>query len=98
MYYEYLIFYVDDVLCISGDQLCATKGIHSKFKLKGDKREEPYVCLGSELSNMTNVEDQECWDMSSEKYCTGEATNVEYVFENCTLRFMPKCVTPQSCA
>ena len=35
MYYEYVIFYVYDVLYISDDPLCTMKGIQYKFKLKG---------------------------------------------------------------
>ena len=46
---------------------------------------------------MTNVNGTECWDMSSNKYCTAAVTNVEYVFKNCGLRLTPKCVTPLSC-
>ena len=55
MYYEYVLFYVDGVLCISDDPICTIKGIQSKFKLKGDKIEETDMYLGSCLSNMTNA-------------------------------------------
>ena len=53
--------------------------------------------LGAELSKMTNVDGKECWDISSDKYCTSAVTNVESVLENCGLRLPPKCVTPISC-
>ena len=39
MYYEYVLFYIYDVLCIIDNPLCTMKGIQAKFKLKGDKLE-----------------------------------------------------------
>ena len=73
------------------------KGIQAKFKMKGGNMEEPDMYLGAELSKMTNVDGKECWDISSDKYCTSAVTNVESVLENCGLRLLPKCVTPTSC-
>ena len=67
MYYYYVIFYVDGVLCISDDVLCTMKVIQAKFKLKRHKLQEPDIYLGAELSKITNVDDQYCWAMSSDK-------------------------------
>ena len=47
MYYEYVLCYVDDVICISDDPIRTMKGIQVKFKLKGDKIEEPDMYLGT---------------------------------------------------
>ena len=94
MYYEYLIFYVDDVLFISDDPLCTMKVIQAKFELKWGKKEEPDMYLGAEFSKMTNVDGQDCWDISSDNYCTAVVTNVEYVLEKRDLRFPPKFFTP----
>ena len=55
------------------------KGIQAKFKLKGDKIEEPDMYLVAELSKMTNVDGQECWYVPYEKYCTEVVTYVESV-------------------
>ena len=52
------------------------KGIQANLKLKGDNIEEPNMYLGAELSKMTNFDGQECWDMSYDKYCTSDVTNV----------------------
>ena len=79
IYYEYVLCYVDDVICISDDPLCTMKGITAKFKLKGDKIEEPDMYLGEELPKTKNVDGQDCWYISSDKYCTAAVTNVEYV-------------------
>ena len=48
-YYEYVLFYVDDVLCISDQAMNTMKGIQETFKLKDDKIEEPDVYLGASL-------------------------------------------------
>ena len=53
--------------------------------------------LGSELFNMTNVDGQECWDMSFNKYFTAVVTNAQYVLEKHVLSLPPKCVTSLSC-
>ena len=76
IYYEYVLCNVYGVLCISDETLCTMKGIQDNFKLKGYKIEEPDMYLGAELSNMNNVDGQECWAMYYEKYCTAAVTNV----------------------
>ena len=97
MHYEYVLFYVYGVLCISYDPILNMKGIQAKFKLKGYKIEEPDMQLGADLSNITNFDGQDCWDISFDNYCTAAVTNVESVLEKLGLRFPPKCVTPMSC-
>ena len=53
-YWEFVLFYVDNVLCISENPMHSMKCIQSKFKLKDDKMEKPDVYLGAELSTMDN--------------------------------------------
>ena len=55
MYYEYVLWYVDNVICVSDDPLYTMKCIQAKLKLKGENIEEPDMYLGEELSKMTNV-------------------------------------------
>ena len=76
-YYEYVLCYVDDVLCISHDPMRTMKGVQSSFKLKDDKIEEPEDYLGAGLSKMITADGTECWSMSSEKYCRAAVVNVE---------------------
>ena len=97
MYYECIICYVDDVIFIIEDTLLNMKGIQTKFKLKGNKTEEPYMYLAAYLSNITRVDGKVCWSMSSDKYYVTDMTNVESVLENRGLRFLQKCVTPIRC-
>ena len=80
-YWEYILCYVDDVLCIHKDPTIALKQIATKFKLKEDKMDEPDIYLGASLSKMDNVDGDECWAMSSDKYCAAFVTNVEESLE-----------------
>ena len=41
IYYGYVLFYVYGVFFISDDPLLTMKGIQAKFKLKGEKIEDP---------------------------------------------------------
>ena len=68
MYYEYVLCYVDDVLSISDEPLCTMKVIQAKFKLKEYEISEPNMYICTYLSNMTNIDGQECWAMYSYKY------------------------------
>ena len=93
-YWEYILCYVDDVLCIHEDPTIALKQIATKFKLKEDKMDEPDIYLGASLSKMDNVDGDECWAMSSDKYCAAFVTNVEESLEKKGLKLPSKCVTP----
>jgi hypothetical protein len=43
-YYELVLCYGDDVLCMSHNAMKTMKGIQRSFKLKDDKIEEPDTC------------------------------------------------------
>ena len=94
MYYDDVLFYVDDVLCIIDDQLQTMKVIQAKLKLKGDNIEEPGMYIGAYLSKMNTVDGQDCWSMSSYKYCTPAVTNVEYVFGKALFKFYAEVCYP----
>ena len=80
-YWEYILCYVDDVLVISHKPMRTMDGIKSKFKLKGDKTEQPDYYLGADLSLMDNVDGDQCWSMSSDKYCIALIKTVESTLE-----------------
>ena len=86
MSYECVLFCVDDVHCINDDLLRNMSVIMAKLKLKGEKIEEPDMYLGVYLSNITNVNVQECWAMCSDNYCTSAVTNLKYVLKKNSLR------------
>ena len=93
-YYEYVLTYVDDIICISHKAMLTMKGLQSKFELKDDKIEEPDVYLGASLSKMTNNSGCKYWAMSSDKYCAVSVDNVTEVLEKKGLRLPSKCYTP----
>ena len=51
-YYEYILCYVDDVLCISHNLRKLMKRIQEYFNLKDNKIGPPGLYLGSKISNM----------------------------------------------
>ena len=93
-YYEYVLCYVDDVLCISANPAITMNGIRRDFKLKGNKAEEPTMYLGAGISKMTNDSGDTCWAMSSEKYCTAAIQNVEDDLKKVNRALSSKCYTP----
>ena len=95
-YYEYILCYVDDVLCISDKPKATLLGIAKDFTLKGDKMEPPDVYLGAGLTKLDNEHGDECWAMSSDSYCAAMITNVEEVLAKKGLRLPSKCVTPMT--
>ena len=76
-YYDMVLCYVNDVLCISYDPMKTMKGIQSTFKLKDDKINEPEDYLGATLENMILSEGSQCWSMSSAKYGKAAVKNVK---------------------
>ena len=95
-YYEYILVYVDDVLCISHDPLKSMKQIQTSFKLKEDKMEPPDVYLGATIARMTLADGKTCWTMSPEQYVKSAVTNVEEDLAKHGKRLPSKCVTPFS--
>ena len=93
-YWEYILCYVDDLLCIHEDPSIALKQIQSNFKFKDDKMEEPDTYLGGDLSKIDNVEGKPCWSMSSDKYCAALVKNVEQTLKKKGLRLPSKCPGP----
>ena len=75
-YYEMVLVYVDDILCISHDPKLTMKGIQATFKLKDDRIEKSESYLGAQL--MTKIIDGvECWAMTSEQYIKAAIARVE---------------------
>ena len=93
-YWELILCYVDDLLCIHEEPTKALTQIAAKFKLKDDKMDEPDMYLGGSLSKIDNVEGHECWAMSSDKYCAAMVTNIEETMNKKGVRLQSKCVTP----
>ena len=59
-YWEYVLCYVDNVLCISKNPIHTIKGIQSNFKLKDNKMKKPGVYLSADVSTMDNEQGDKC--------------------------------------
>jgi hypothetical protein len=76
-YYEMILCYVDDILCISHDPMRTMTRIKEKFALKNDEVKTPSDYLGGILEQMTNENGTNCWSQSSDKYVQAAIANVE---------------------
>ena len=81
-YYEYVMTYVDDVICMSKDPKATIEGIKSKFKLKGDKAEEPSEYLGAVIGKMSTANGTECWTQSADKYLAEAVKSIDAYLES----------------
>ena len=94
-YWEYILCYVDDVLCVSHDPTRTLQALQKFFKLKDDKIDEPDMYLGAEISKMQS-DGTEFWTMSGEKYVKSAVENLEGVLASRGHRLPSKCYTPLS--
>ena len=78
-YWEMILCYVDDLLCIHEDPTKALNQIQANFKFKDDKMEQPTTYLGGDLSMIDNIEGKSCWAMLSDQYCAAMVKNVESI-------------------
>ena len=75
-YYEMLLIYVNDVMCISHDAEATMSGIQATFKLKNNTVEVPTNYLGAQVTKKI-INGISCWTMSSEQYIKVAIANVE---------------------
>lgn len=92
-YYEMILVYVDDILCVSHDPKATMTGIQATFKLKDDRVEKPETYLGAQLSQKV-IHGVECWTMTSEQYIKAAIANVESKLRQSNQRLPSRCTTP----
>lgn len=92
-YFEMVLVYVDDILCVSAQPEVTMRGIQATFKLKGDKVEKPTAYLGAQI-NQKVINGVECWAMSSEQYVKAAIANVETKLGEAGQRLPSRCPTP----
>jgi len=76
-YYEYVLAYVDDILCISHEPGKTMEEIKSKFKLKNDAYGPPTEYLGATIGVMENEHGTKCWTQSADKYLEASIKTLE---------------------
>ena len=93
-YYEMILTYVDDIICISHRaRETLEEAVKQNFKIKNDLIQPPDIYLGAQLSER-QLTGQRCWTMTSNKYITAA---IQRVTDNLKKRgdTLPnKCVTP----
>jgi hypothetical protein len=92
-YYEMILCYVNDVLCISHNPEASMKGIQGTFKLKDDKIEVPTNYLGAQISQKV-IGGISVWTMTSEQYIKAAIANVEIKLDKEGQRLPSRCITP----
>ena len=92
-YYERVLVYVDNILCISHDPKATMSGIQETFKLKDDKIKKPESYLGEQLAQAM-IGGQQCWTMSSHEYVKAAIANVEATLNDSGQLLPSRCATP----
>ena len=75
-YYEYILFYVDDILCISHDAQCPLNEIGRNLKFKNNEIVEPEFYLGAMLKKK-KLNGRNVWTMTRWDYLCIAASTVE---------------------
>jgi Reverse transcriptase (RNA-dependent DNA polymerase) len=93
-YYEMILCYVDDVICISHRATDVMKEVvQKKFKLKNDAIESPEMYLGAQLTKR-EITGCMCWTMTSNKYVEAIVKNLEVRLKGKHQQLPTKCDTP----
>ena len=94
-YYEYILCYVDDVLCISHDATTPLKEIAEVMKFKKNLIVPPQIYLGARLEKK-KINDRECWTMSSKDYVKAILDNLLERLEKLNMRLPTKVESPMA--
>lgn len=76
-YYEYMLLYVDDCMCVSTRPREALEEVNKYFPMKPDSIEPPKIYLGAKISKMTLENGAVAWAMSMSQYVQEAVRNVE---------------------
>ena len=78
-YCEYMLVYVDDLMCISHVPEETLSELKDFIKLKKNKIEEPTIYLGATVEKK-RINELMCWTISSRDYIRNVIINVEEIF------------------
>ena len=77
-YYEYVLLYVDDILCISlRPEDIIRNEIGKYFHMKEESIGKPNIYLGNKVSKVTLENDVHAWAYSSTRYIKSAVQNVK---------------------
>ena len=94
-YYEYILCYVDDILCISHDAARPMDEIKRTLKFKNDKVVEPDFYLGATIKKKM-LNGRAIWTMSSQEYIKNAIQMVEDQLGKRGKKLPTRATTPMS--
>ena len=80
-YYEMLLVYVDDILCISHDTSLTEKALKATYRLKDDSTGEPERYLGANIKKFM-VDGTPHYGLTCEDYVVSSIKNIELLLAN----------------
>ncbi|MGH3054668.1 MAG: reverse transcriptase domain-containing protein, partial [Gaiellaceae bacterium] len=95
-YYEYLLVYVDDILCISHQPTETMSVLGKLYRLKDNTVERPKQYLGATVKQWRFDDDSAKirWGLSSEEYVSDAIKNVEFELQKINRKLPSKTSTP----
>ena len=75
-YYEYVLVYIDDILCVSCNPKSILWHLDQHFMLKKGSMAEPTQYLGAKIKRWTHEDGKPCWAMGLEQYVKEAIKNV----------------------
>ena len=92
-YYEYLLVYVDDTLCLSDNMKPIMEEIGALYRLKEYSVDPPERYLDADTKILKMKSGIQCWTMSPDSYVREAISNVEVLIEQDGKK-MRKAMTP----
>lgn len=93
-YYEMMLCYVDDVMCVSHRaQEVLKEVVQTQFKLKNNAIAPPQMYLGAQLSER-DISGCKCWTITSTKYVESIVKNLETRLKEEGKQLPTRCDTP----
>ena len=93
-YYEMLLCYVDDLLCVSDNPQETMEQVKERFTLKGDAYGTPTEYLGATVERMQTAHGETCWTQSSDKYVKASVEQIEKTLAEKGRALPTNCKTP----
>jgi Reverse transcriptase (RNA-dependent DNA polymerase) len=97
-YWEYILMYVDDIMCISHDPQSVLDAIGQRYKLKPGSVGEPTSYLGAVISKyyLPGNPHKPRWAMSSDKYLQRAVKEVESKLGEINRKLPSRVTTPMA--
>jgi hypothetical protein len=77
LFYEMILVYVDDILCISKDSKSIMDRIAQSYRLKEGSVQPPERYLGANIEKWTFHDGRQLWSMSAKSYIKSAVENIE---------------------